>query len=85
MVGEAPAEPTAPTDVADAPAFEESADADSGDGGRLEVTETNVQERGVDEQDRVKVSSDGSSSCRILRPSGWLRSTQTRNPDTCGK
>jgi len=30
------------------------------DGGRLEVTGTNVQEQGVDEQDRVKVSSDGS-------------------------
>ena len=34
-------------------------DAAGNDGGRLEVTETNVQERGVDEEDRVKVSSDG--------------------------
>ena len=34
-------------------------ESEAGDGGRLEVTETNVQEQGVDEQDRVKVSGDG--------------------------
>ncbi len=47
-----------PADPVAAPVAE--ADGAGGDdGGRLEVTETNVQERGVDEQDRVKVSSDG--------------------------
>jgi len=55
----------APTEPTAAPGAQESADvaadSDASDGGaRLEVTETNVQERGVDEQDRVKVSSDGS-------------------------
>ena len=48
----------APTDPAAAPDVADSA-ADSDDGADPEVTETNVQERGVDEQDRVKVSSDG--------------------------
>ena len=49
-----------------APVAETDATADATDGAsgadagtRLEVTETNVQERGVDEQDRVKVSADG--------------------------
>jgi len=46
--------------VAAAPALVAEGDAGTGGGsGRLEVTETNVQERGVDEQDLVKVTSDG--------------------------
>ena len=52
----AEAAPPAPT----APSAADGGSVADGDGGRLEVTETNVQERGVDEQDRVKISADGS-------------------------
>lgn len=58
-----PAEPMAPVAEESAGDFDAgggTSTADAADGGeRLEVTETNVQESGVDEQDRVKVSADG--------------------------
>lgn len=51
------------TDASDAPVSEDTAEDGGGDTGAesdSEVTSTNVQEQGVDEQDWVKVSADGS-------------------------
>ena len=65
VVVEAAGAPATGAEAPVAPSASDAADAADGGsavdgGGRLEVTETNVQERGVDEQDRVKVSRDGS-------------------------